>query len=129
MRAFYFGVGDNYSGHAWWEPAAQKRDVLVRSHGHADSILGPIARCIDGVFAPSTVQGQAQIVRFENPGRRHAYTLLAFADYSGDSRPGSNSVFVVEGELSFAEMERWTRTLFPTVWARFTFQVTEWRPR
>lgn len=54
----------------------------------------------------------------------NGWTLLAFWDRSGDSRGGSNSVFLVRGALDFDAACAMAREAFPAIWSRFTFIVT-----
>lgn len=55
------------------------------------------------------------------------WTALAFWDRSVDSRPGSNSVFIFRGELTFDAAVARAKEKFPTVWGRLQFEVKEAR--
>lgn len=48
----------------------------------------------------------------------NGWTALAFWDRSGDSRGNSNSVFIAEGEHSFAAMKQIAAEHFPRLWER-----------
>jgi hypothetical protein len=48
------------------------------------------------------------------------WTVIAFWDRSGDSRPGSNSAFLSDGVHTFREMVILARAHFPDVWKRMT---------
>jgi hypothetical protein len=50
-------------------------------------------------------------------GLRHkdGWTALAMTDYTVDSRPGSNSVFLAEGTFSQEEMNALAHQYFPSV--------------
>jgi len=54
---------------------------------------------------------------------RDGWTILAWHDYTGDSRPGSNSVLVAEGEHDFAAMMGLLAKRFPSVLARQTVSI------
>lgn len=57
------------------------------------------------------------------------WTIIAFNDRSGDSRPGSNSAFIARGEHSFNDMKNIARIQFPTVWKRMaeSFDIVDIR--
>lgn len=46
---------------------------------------------------------------------KDGWTALAMHDYTVDSRSGSNSVFIAEGNLSEAEMVKLAYEFFPTI--------------
>jgi hypothetical protein len=111
---FYFGCVET-TGHYWWAPGPEpcKRPALCpwvlidlaalplpRDHRDADQNEG------DGYIR-----------------RKDGWTLLGFWDRSVDDRFGSNSVFVVEEDLSANEMMAQARETFPSIWARFPFEV------
>lgn len=126
-RVFYFGC-IRRPGHYWWRaegadgkdfkgipsPPASPRPwelkELPREH-EVDGKLAPI-----GSF--DQVEGVANLVDLL-PG----WTLLAFWDRSVDGRQGSNSVFAVEGKHDFDATVAAARAAFPSVWARFKFEV------
>lgn len=51
------------------------------------------------------------------------YTLVSFWDRSVDSRPGSNSIFAIPGELKFEEALVAINTNFQWVVSRFRFPL------
>ncbi len=79
----------------------------------------------DGVLAPrdrnhrELAQGHAMLHVFVDAG----VTVLAFWDRSVDSRPASNSMFLLPGVLDFRDAALAAARHFPTVWARFKFEV------
>lgn len=74
---------------------------------------------LDGMLATdkTDAEGVARLYHF------NGCTLLAFWDRSGDSRPGSNSVFYVPGRKTFEEVVESAKKSFPGIWRRFTFNV------
>ena len=48
------------------------------------------------------------------------WTVIAFNDRSGESRPGSNSAFIANGVYSFRDMINIARVQYPTLWKRMT---------
>lgn len=76
---------------------------------------------IDGCIPPKTVRWQG-VVRVE---RKDGWTAFGFWDNSIDSRPGSHSTFVISGEWSFNDALSIARSCFPSIFARFTFEVRE----
>lgn len=106
----YFGVQDkNKKGHYLFD----KRLFLSLR-------LEDAPNNIDGGFCPETrEQGKALLTHSDGK------TILAFWDYSGDSRPGSNSNFIENGTLSFAEMLALAKAEFPSIFHRFDFDVTQ----
>jgi len=73
---------------------------------------------LDGLLPPEVeTQGVARLHHF------NGCTLLAFWDRTGDSRPGSNSVFFIPGRVLFDEAVEAARKAFPGIWRRFTFEV------
>lgn len=116
-RCLYFGVWDvRRLGHAIYGPTGQ-----VEHTSSLPSFLDPVQ--LDGVYAPDLAtqpEGLARVVHLGD------WTLLAFWDRSGDTRPNSNSVFIVRGHFSFQAMLHIAKDAFPSIWRRFPFRVTEW---
>jgi hypothetical protein len=122
----YFGcVGE--SGHYLHRPD------LHHSGRESQRVLqeaGIFPKC-DGGFCPGTEYDEQRPWR--RPGRQvegHAkvthlngYTILAFWDRSVDHRGNSNSVFIENGTWTFDEMVAKAKEVFPTIWARFKFEV------
>ncbi len=90
---------------------------------------------LDGGFAPRIRRGVVMVERSQvSPGEElpegHAalhhmngWTVISFWDRSVDDRGASCSSFVVEGELPWAEAWEAAKTTFPTVVARYKFEV------
>lgn len=85
---------------------------------------------IDGGFCPGAddrrrlgevkqVEGHAKLTHHKD------YTILAFWDRTGDGRGNSNSAFIEGGTHTFDEMVAKAKEVFPTIWARFKFEVKE----
>lgn len=78
-----------------------------------------IAR-LDGGFTPKTYeQGKAKLTHLTG------WTIIAFPDYTIDTRPGSHSTFVLPGKLTFEEALAEAKRIFPQVWARIDYEVSE----
>lgn len=109
MRVYYFGSW-NQRGH-----------LLYTSSGRTPSwdavyeMPVPLRDGkLDGAFAP---KGPEQ-VNIANHFHIAKWTVIAFWDRSGDSRPGSNSAFVMEGDKTFEEALMIARAHFPEVMKR-----------
>jgi hypothetical protein len=114
MKIFYFGCIDQ-AGHYLWAPGP-------RSAYRAETPWGPHGWGLDGTLHPKGQgEGVAALVR------KDGWTAIAFIDYSIDSRPGSNSVFLAEGNFTFAEMLQHAHNYFPSVMDRFGFKITEYK--
>ena len=70
---------------------------------------------VDGKLNPSMVEGEAAI------HHRDGWTAIAWADYSGDVRPGSNAVFIVHGTRDFDSALALARAEFPGLFARYSY--------
>lgn len=73
-----------------------------------------------GVFDSSPRKWQAGAVHH---AQKDGWTLVYWADYSVDSRPGSHSTFVIPALLSKAELLEGARHLWPEVFNRPRFPV------
>lgn len=73
---------------------------------------------VDGGYVPkSGQQGEAALHHVDG------WTVVAFADYGVDHRPGSHSTFIVRGVMGFDEAVAASREKFPGVWARYRFPI------
>lgn len=108
----YFGCIDQ-PGHYLWDDQLQKVNMLVRKE--MKWLLE-----MDGLLPPQhhmQIEGEAMVHHI------HGRTIMAFWDRSVDSRPGSNSLFIVRGIKSFNEMYRISRETFPSIFARLGFPI------
>jgi hypothetical protein len=119
MDAYFFGCwSPDRLGHFLYDqngckpPCARNRELPIR----ADFLDGSL------LFNVPDVPGHA--VLFHGRG----WTFLSFWDRSGDSRPHSNSTFLLRGELTFAEAVTQAQQAFPARWARIQFPVTQYEP-
>lgn len=69
---------------------------------------------LDGTFAPRGPE-DVNLANFVHVAK---WTVVAFWDRSDDSRPGSNSSFVIEGVKTFEEALAISREHFPEVMKR-----------
>lgn len=92
---FYFGcIGS--PGHDYW----QFRDGRPVSVTYKSKPPGPWGNGIDSKDISPAVGNQGDAYMHYKDG----WTALAIVDRTGDSRPNSRSVFLTEGNLSFAAM-------------------------
>lgn len=63
------------------------------------------------------IEGQALL------HHKGGWTALAFWDRSSDHRSNSNSVFLIQQTLDFAQMLVVSKQVFPQIWERFKFEV------
>jgi hypothetical protein len=111
---YYFGaIGD--AGHYLWT------EDFGHMRGFETMQQLPWGYRIYAELCPSgeQVEGVARIHHLAG------WTALAFWDRSVDHRPGSNSVFIFRGELTFDDAVARAKEKFPDVWARFRFEVRE----
>ncbi len=113
---FYFGVWDKReAGHYLFDVDG------TAIYRHKSPIPFSNAK-LDGGFAPldgMQPQGVARLTHADG------WTVLSFWDRSGDHRPGSHSTFVLHGTRDFAAAVELARATFPSIWARYTFEVRE----
>ena len=81
--------------------------------------FGPfLPQTLDGTFAPTDARtGAPKITDF------NGWTVLAFHDFTVDSRGGSNGAFIVEGNHTTAWIWREARRAFPHVVDRLVGHV------
>lgn len=107
MTILYFGCMDR-AGHYLWHPTRGKLNWQ-------ETKSTPWGNGIDGCL----LQGkpyEAGVVYHEQRG---GWSMVSFCDYTGDSRPGSHSTFVVESLMSAAELVAAAKVAWPGVFARF----------
>jgi hypothetical protein len=126
MRVLYFGcVGDK--GHYLWGPgtAPDYRPTWLRSRTLYQLPWGE--KTDGGLVPPGTRDRRAPeglaAIHLARDERGTNWTAIAFWDYSVDGRPGSNSVFVFDEAIDFDRGIALAKAAFPTVWARFKFEV------
>ena len=131
-ECFYFGCLDR-PGHylstrrgrrvvdAW-----DAQDTLTRVFGGIDGKLcwnSPPPGDRGSSYDRDETEGLALIThRADKSGD---WTALAFWDRSVDRRGACNSAFFCRGQLTFAQMVRVARTVWPEVWARFNFPIVQ----
>lgn len=115
-RAFYFGCwGD--TGHFLWNSRKQS------FHRYSDGLPNdfPVEpTLLDGTFIPPKAPKIEGLAHFSYV---NGWSLIAFPDYSVDSRPGSNSVFLVSGQRSFEQTLALSKKSFPEIFNRFKFEI------
>lgn len=124
----YFGCIQR-PGHYLWRPGLHFSSREVKDKLERDGIY---PKC-DGGFCPGVYydvrrpwrRPREQIEGLAKVTHLNGWTILSFWDRSVDSRGGSNSTFLEQGTLTFDEMVAKAKEVFPTIWARFKFEVKE----
>ncbi len=115
MNVYYFGCwGDK--GHYLWTPAGDTLRRDTRDVATPWTIREMDAPSNAPILQPAETRAQG-VWRLSHRG---GWTAIGCHDYTADSRPGSVSVFVAEGEHDLPAMERIAAEYFPAVWARIT---------
>lgn len=131
VESYFFGVWDQTSGHYTYNRHRQGVHPSA-APGEVPSFLA--ATQMDQRYCRNTYktedEGQAtlQVIEInEKPFEGQKWTILAFADRSGDKRSGSNSAFVAKGVYAFRDMLNIARIQYPSLWQRMTdkFQIQE----
>lgn len=118
---FYFGCISEDGHYLWLSP--DRCVAPIKPDGSANPEAGvpeDILKDIDGDFVPERYKYRDGFAALRYVDE---WTVLAFSDTSVDSRPGSNSAFLARGIKSFGDMVRSARRSWPSVWARFRFEL------
>lgn len=75
---------------------------------------------------PPETEGVAKITHMAADG--FDWTVLGFWDRSVDTRHNSWSMFIATGTHDFDQMVALAKRDFPQIWARYKFEVKEWKP-
>lgn len=113
-RAYYFGCVRE-RGHALWAPDLRQPIPYTQWPD------GLPWKEIDTALLRSGDQIEGEVLTHH----RGAWTAAAFWDRSVDTRRGSNSVILFEEHLSFDAAIARARKTFPSIFARFKFEVME----
>lgn len=104
VKAYYFGcIGQ--AGHYMHDENLQRAHDFLKTN--------PWGYSVDGTLCPS-IDSQSLGIHWKDD-----WTALAFWDRSVDSRPGSNSVFLIEGTHGFDKMKKFIVEKFPSIVERF----------
>lgn len=104
---YYFGcIRDK--GHYMWHPRTQQ---------HVQATLNqPWGYRIDGgVFPTKPDTLGAGVIQYV---AKDGWSLICFADYSVDSRPGSHSTFLAHAKASADQLVVWAKNQWPEVFLR-----------
>lgn len=113
MKTYYFGCGLSEKGHYWFVPLdGNLHHINMRE---LPLVLGNIAKTIDGTLCPTNAK-QGIINRWLLESEcSTVWTFIAFNDYSVDTRPGSNSVFIFEGNYDTIEACKLIDKYYPKI--------------
>ncbi len=117
MKAFYFGCSDR-PGH--YMNSAERSGITSQETAEF-LIANPWGFSVDGGLCPKGRQIEGLAVLHHKNG----WSALSFWDRSVDSRPDSNSTFLVEGTHTFANMRALAEQHFPRVIARLRFPIVD----
>lgn len=120
-RMFYFGCW-GVSGHYLFTDRGEHPEP------HVEASLRAAVGSIDGRYPPQYNQRAFSEPGYQEEGLAlvhhvNGWTVLAFWDRSIDRRFACNSNFIAEGAHDFDAMRTLARDRFPTIWARFPFEV------
>jgi hypothetical protein len=120
LTIYYFGcIGDvgHYLHNQYGSKLYRKENISPWQDWELDSKLCP------GYIGPyqsgPQIQGQANLTH------KDGWTALSFWDRSVDGSGGSNSSFLVSKTLDFQEAIKLFKEVYPQIWSRFGFEVTE----
>lgn len=118
-KAFYYGCWDR-PGH--FMRAAEGLGLRYSKAEREFTEKNPWGYEVDSGLCPDgpEIQGRALLHHKDD------WTVLSFWDRSVDKRGKCNSNFLLEGTLSFDEALAEAKRLFPTVFARFQFEVVQY---
>lgn len=117
---YYFGCG-NRPGHYMHAPGMRTGGSLAERRAIGRLVYtNPWGTSIDGGLC---LRGIGEREGIADLHQKDDWTAVAFWDRSVDHRPGSNSVFLVHGLHDFDQVMEMARQAFPTVFARFGFEV------
>lgn len=129
MRVYYFGCvhGSGHHLHAPGPRTVHREEVVPTFFG------GTRGANLDTDFCPGVTpelrrRGSASLEQPEGVARVthvEGWTVLSFWDRSVDNRRGSHSTFAMEGTRDFAAAVVLAREAFPSVWARYKFEVRQ----
>lgn len=109
----YFGVsGTGRLGHYWWIKGAPR--------GHNNHLVPWTSFEADGTLQPQDRDQTCQPQGLCELHERSGWTCIAWWDRTGDTRPGSCSVFAAKGRHTFEEMCELLRQFYPNVAERQT---------
>lgn len=119
MTSLYFGVWDPRSlGHGYHVPGGRRPvGAVTTPWPHVDGKLAPTIGPRQKYFQNEAVQGVASLTH------KGGWTALSFWDRTGDSRGNSSSTFLFDETLTFDDALARARVEFPSIFARFPFEV------
>lgn len=101
----YFGCKGE-AGHYAWDSSGKR---LNWKNTDADFLMRH-----DGQLAPKQTREQGKAILHHFP----EFAILAYWDYKVDSRPGSNTMFLIPGQTNPAQAIETIKQHFPQIWQR-----------
>jgi hypothetical protein len=114
MEVYYFGCIGSV-GHGFYGGPKETWGDNPSPWPRIDCALTPGRRDCRGRLETKGVQGEAAIHYLDG------WTALAIHDFTVDSRPGSNSVFLIHDTLDFTQACVAAHRFFPEVMARIGY--------
>lgn len=74
---------------------------------------------VDTSFCPQDGQGQGLIKYTQLDG----WSIIAFWDRSGDSRPGSHSTFLINESVTPEDLLEAAKLAYPQIFSRYSFEI------
>lgn len=136
MKAFFFGCYDLMGHYMYGAKTYNGQPTIetIRWPGNnpwgleIDGGLCPGGKTHAGDYSPQgAIQNEGEAMLHHKDG----WTALAFWDRTGDTRPNSNSAFLIEGTHDFAKMMELSKKLFPMIFVRLQMkkiEIVEFKP-
>lgn len=118
LRMFYFGPWDQ-AGHHIRREGDQPTSLEERRAVSNFTRTNPWGHGIDTALCPRDTQAEgAAAIHY-----RDGWTALSFWDYTVDSRPGSHSTYLAQGDFTFEQMVEMAKQRFAERWRKMKFEV------
>lgn len=115
--AFYYGVWDpKYAGHFLYSPEGSRQGYTNRA---TPTFPFEIYELDSDMYIASWDKRQGVARLTHKPG----WTVVGIHDYTGDKRPGSLSLFILEGVHDLDRAVELAKKRFPGIWKRMNFEI------
>lgn len=118
MRTYYFGCWGGYGHYLWQQNGRHPQPSTILDLPWKEKDL-------DCTLCP---RYQRYSTNQQNEGEallhhKNGWTALAFWDRSIDKRHGSNSVLLIQKEVTLEEAIEIFKQEYPSIWSRFNFTI------